>query len=234
MEAGAVANEVGIDPRRFVECRLDATNVCDLTADVEVEQLEAVSHPPFLEQFQGAQDLAHGQAELRAMPARRLPSSRTTGRQFDSHADCRADPKLFGIVEDQFQFRELFDNDEDLPSDLLGKKGRFDEPIVFESVADNGNVVVGHGDDGEQFRFAARLETVSVRTPELHDFFHHLPLLIYLNRIQAAVLASVVVLVDGPGKGIANLGQAIFQNVRKAEQDGGMDSTRIRDDRPIA
>ena len=63
-----------------------------------------------------------------------------------------------------------------------------------------GVVVVGERDDGQQLRLRAGLEAEVVRLAELVDFLDDLPLLIDLDRIDAAVAALVLMLCDGAGE----------------------------------
>ena len=68
-EAGAFLRQLGVDPGGLVQRALDDADVGDLTAEVEVEELEAVLHANGLELFEALPDLGDGQAELRAVPA---------------------------------------------------------------------------------------------------------------------------------------------------------------------
>ena len=54
--------------------------------------------------------------------------------------------------------------------------------------------IVGERDDGEQLGLGAGLEAEVVRLAELEDLFDDLPLLVDLDRVDAAVAALVVVL----------------------------------------
>ena len=83
-----------------------------------------------------------------------------------------------------------------LPADLLGQHRHLDELGVLEAVADDRRVVVGHRDDGEQLRLRAGLEAEPVRAAEVEHFLDDLALLVHLDRIDAAVLALVLVLGD--------------------------------------
>ena len=55
--------------------------------------------------------------------------------------------------------------------------------------------------------------------PKFSDFLDDLPLLVDLDRIDAAVAALILVLRDGALKRGVNLAEAVFQDVGEAEQD---------------
>ena len=80
-QPGAALVQIDIDAGGFVDRRLDLADVGDLAAQVEVQQLEAVGHAAAVRAPRSAvQDFADGQAELRAVAARRLPAAASRGR----------------------------------------------------------------------------------------------------------------------------------------------------------
>ena len=82
-----------------------------------------------------------------------------------------------------------------------------------------GAVGVGHGDDGQQFRLAARFEAESIRHPEADDLLDHLPLLVDLDGIDARIAALVAILPHGVGEGAVDFGDAVLENPAEADQD---------------
>ena len=64
---------------------------------------------------------------------------------------------------------------------------RLDVLGILEAVADDRRVVVGHRDHGQQLGLGAGLEAEVVRLAEVQDLFDDLPLLVHLDRVDAAV-----------------------------------------------
>ena len=89
-----------------------------------------------------------------------------------------------------------------------------------------GGVVGGDGHHRQQLGLAPRLEAESEGLAELQHLFHHLPLLIHLDRVHAAVLALIAMLGDGGFKGAVDLPQAVLQNIRKTDQDREADAAQ--------
>ena len=81
-----------------------------------------------------------------------------------------------------------------LPAHLLGEHRHLDELGVLEAVADDGRVVGGHRHHGQQLGLGAGFEAEPVRPAEIEHFLDDLALLIDLDRIDAEVLALVLVL----------------------------------------
>jgi len=66
-----------------------------------------------------------------------------------------------------------------------------------------------------------------IRPAEVKHFFHHLPLLIHLDGIHAAVIAFVVMLGDSALEGLVHFAQAMLENIGKANQDGEPDAAQL-------
>ncbi len=62
---------------------------------------------------------------------------------------------------------------------------------------------------------------------ELEDFLHHLPLLVHLDRIHAAVIALVVVLGDGALERLVHFAQPVLEDFGEADQDGEPDAAQL-------
>ncbi len=197
LQAGALLGELGVDACGFVERVLDDPDVRDLAAQVEVEELEAILHAPRFQLLQPALDLGDRQAELRPVAARRLPAARPASGQLDAHPDVRPHADLLGVVEDQVELGVLLDHRNDEAAHLLRQHRHLDELGVLEAVADDRRVVFGQCDHRQQLRLAARFEPEAVLAADVQHFLDDLPLLIDLDRIDAAVAALVLVLSDG-------------------------------------
>ena len=115
-----------------------------------------------------------------------------------------------------------------LRPDLLGQHRRFDELGVLEAVADDRRLVVGERDHGEQFRLGPCLEAELVGPAELEDFLDDLPLLVDLDRVDAAVAALVLVLRDRRLEGGVDIAQAVLQDVGEAHQDRKADAAELQ------
>ena len=173
----------GLDDRA-----LDVPDVGDLAAEVEVQQLEAVGHVTGFQLIQGAQRLGSRQPELGAVAARGAPAPRSAAGQLEAHPDHGTHPDAARVIDDQAQLGEFFDDRDDLPANLVGQHHHLDVLVVLEAVADDGRLVVGDGQHGQQLGFGARLQPELERTAELEDLLDHLPLLVHLDRINAAVV----------------------------------------------
>ncbi len=205
---------------------LDLADVGDLAAQVEVQQLEAILHAERLQLFQRAQRLDRRQPELRPVAARRPPAARTPAGQFEPHAQRRPHAHPPGMLENHVQFGELFDHRNDLPADLLCQLDHLDVLGVLEPVAQDGRLVVGNGQHRQQFGLRSGLQTEAIRPAELEDLRDHLPLLVDLDRVRAAIAALVAVLGDGVLERLVNLLQAVFQDLSEADQDGQRDAAQ--------
>ena len=117
---------------------------------MEVEELEAVLHAARLQLLQAAHDFGDGQAELRAEPARGLPSSAAARGQLDAHPDLRPDAQLLGGFENQPELGVFLDDRDDVPPDLVAEHGRLDVLGILEAVADDRRGVVGDRHDGQK------------------------------------------------------------------------------------
>ena len=141
---------------------------------------------------------------------------------------CGRTPIFSAIFEDQPQLGVLLDDRNDVAADLLGQHRRLDELGVLEAVADDRRVVVGDGDDGQQLRLAAGFEAEAVRPAEVEHLFDDLPLLIDLDRIDAAVAALVLVLGDGAVKRRVDLAEAVLEDVGEADQHRQADAAQLQ------
>ena len=81
--------------------------------------LQAVFHAARLQLLHSPQRFGHGQAELRAVAARRFPASRAAAGELDAQADRRPDADPLGMLEDQFELGVLLDDRNDVAADLL-------------------------------------------------------------------------------------------------------------------
>ena len=158
LEPGAFLHQLRVDARRFVERALDDADVRNLAAEMEVQELEAVLHAVRLQLVEPLPHLGDGQAELRAVAARRLPAAAAARRELDAHADVRPHADLARVLENQPELGVLLDDRDDAPAHLVGEHRHLDELGVLEAVADDRRLVGRHRDDGEQLRLRPGLE----------------------------------------------------------------------------
>ena len=193
-----------------------------------MQELEAVLHAVLLQFFEAFADFRHGEAELRPVAAGGLPPAAAAGGKLHAHADVRPHADLLAVVEDELEFGVFLDDRDDAAAHLLGQHRHLDELGVFEAVADDRRVVVGHRDHGKEFRLRAGLHTEAVLTAELEHFFDDLPLLVDLDRVDADVLAGVVVLADRAREGGADVGEPVFQNFGEPDEDRQPDTAQLQ------
>ena len=105
LDAGADAVQLDVDAGRLGQGALDAADVGDLAAEVEVDQLQAVGHVALLEVLDGLQHLGQRQAELGAEAGADAPAAGPARGQLDAHADDRPDVQLLGVADDQLPAR---------------------------------------------------------------------------------------------------------------------------------
>ena len=111
----------------------------------------------------------------------------------DANAEQRLDLETGGAFHDQWQFVRHFEDDDHLESHFDGAEGEVDELAVLVAVADDEGLGVVHvGERGEQFRFAAGLESVMKGAPEARHLADHLVLLVDLDWIDSAVASLVL------------------------------------------
>ena len=77
--------------------------------------------------------------------------------------------------------------------------------------------------DRQQFRLAAGFEAEAVGLADVVDLLDDVALLVDLDRVDAAVLALVVVVLDGVLKGLVKLADAVLEDVGEADQHGKLD-----------
>ena len=70
--------------------------------------------------------------------------------------------------------------------------------------------------------------------PKSQHLFDHLPLLIHLDRIDAAVVALIFVLGDGRLEGAVNFAEPMLENFGEADQNRQIDAPQLQADRRVA
>src|SRR5207253_5844727 len=83
-------HQVDVDLRGLAQAVLHRADRRDLAAEMEMEQLEGVEQAVLAHIGDGAQQIAPGEAELRAVPSGGLPVAGATGGEPRADADPRA------------------------------------------------------------------------------------------------------------------------------------------------
>ncbi len=185
-----------------------------------MQELEAIRHVAIFEVLERLQDFGRGEPEFGSKPGARLPSPRAAGCQLDAHADDRSDVQLLAVADDRFELRELLDDRDDLLADLPRQHGHLDEFVVLEAVADDRSILgFRERQHGQQLRLGAGFQPEMERLAEIEDLLDDLPLLIHLDRIDAAILSLVFILANGRLEGVLDLADAMAEDIREPQQD---------------
>ncbi len=170
-----------------------------------------------------------GQAELGAEAGAVFPAARAARGQLDAHSQNRTHAQLLGIADDGFQLGEFLHDGNDLLAHLAGQHGHLDELVIFETVADDGRIqAVGQGQDGEQLGLGTGFQAEVERLAEIENLFDHVPLLVHLDGIDAAVIAAKVEFGNGGAKGLLDFAHPMPQNIGEAEQDGQLNAPFLK------
>ncbi len=146
---------------------------------------------------------------------------------FSAQADNGTNAHALRMLQDQIELGVFLNDGDDLAADFLGQHHHLDVFVVLEAVADDGRLVVGDRQHGQQFGFGAGLQPEMIGPAELENLLHHLALLVHLDGIDAAVIALVIVLGDGALERLVHLAQAMLENFGEADQDGQRDAAQL-------
>ena len=134
--------ELHIELGCFAECILNATNLRDLTADMEVNQLQAVLHAVLVDVVEGSKELTASETELAGIATTFFPFATTRSSQFDANTDIRTHVEVLGNLCDGFQLVQFLHHDKHALTHLLGKHSQFNVALVFIAVADDERVAL--------------------------------------------------------------------------------------------
>jgi hypothetical protein len=208
------------DARGFAHGVADGADRGDLGADVEVEELKAVEHALGPQLLDRLHHLTRGEAELRTVARGLDPLAGAFRGQTRPHADHGTHVEFARAGDDRVDLLRAVDGDDDLATELLGEERRLDERLVLVSVAEDVGVgVLVQGEGNEQLGLAAGFDAEAVGRAVFDEFLDDVPLLVDLDRVDAAEPALVVVLGDGGGKGPEHLLDAELQDVGEADQE---------------
>jgi hypothetical protein len=192
-------------------------DIRDLTAKMEMQQLEAVGHVVPLQFIKGLQDFRHRQAEFRAIATRALPAARPPAANLMRMPTC-ANPDFGRVVEDQFQLGVFLDNRNDLRSTFwasiaISMNSASLNPLqmigvstsVIATTANNSGLLPA-SNPKPNGRLYSRLFSTTWR------------LLIDLDRVDARVGAAIVVFADRLGERVVDFPQAILQDAIEPDE----------------
>jgi hypothetical protein len=192
-------------------------------------------HVVGLEVLHGLENLRHEQAELAANTRGGLPPPRPAAGELHADADAGANVVLLGVLDDEFELAELLDHGQDVAPELGGQHAGLDELRVLEPVADDRHPVdTGPARGGREAQHGQELGLAAGLKPEVEldsqigDLLADMALLIDLDRVHAGVAADIRLIGHGVVKGLADLAQAVLEDVVEAEQDGGMNPALLQ------
>ena len=130
-------------------------------------------------------------------------------------------PRIPYLPEDIAEPREIVDA---VRKRRGGRLGELDRILLYSpALASGWNTMFGA--IRNQFSLDARYRElamcgVAILNRAEYEFFHHAPLLIHFDRVDARILPLKFVLPDGGGKCTVNLRQAVLQDAIEPQQDG--------------
>src|SRR5688500_12287836 len=211
--------ELRVVARDLLQRALDEADIGDLTADVEVNELQHLEAPDRPKPVDELHELRRVESELRLLATTLRPAPRTLGDELDADPRDRHDAEVVGGLQQDVELAQLLEHNEHLVTELLAHEGEAHELLVLVAVADD-HVIGGlrQGEHGLQFRLRPALETDAVRVTELEDLLDHVSLLIDLDRVYRRVAPLVLELLDRGLESIAERLDARPEDVREPHQ----------------
>src|SRR5205823_6827742 len=127
---------LSVDARGLLHRVLDALDVCELRADVKVQELEHVYAPLVLHAAYGFENLCGRQSEFRGLAAGLLPAPRTLRVELDAQSHHRHVAAVVALrdLQDVVKLVQLLDDDDDALATARAEESQLDELLVLESV----------------------------------------------------------------------------------------------------
>src|SRR5579875_104478 len=193
-----------------------------------MQKAQTLLEPSRLQKFDRLERFADGEPEFRTVSARGFPTPRSPAGQFDPQTDRRRYADLLGVPCDELELREFFYDRDNASADLLGEHYHLDVLVILKSVADDRRLVIRDRQHSQQLWLSTAFQSKPIRPAKIDNFFHHLPLLIHLDGVHAAVGALIAVFTDRGIKRLVQLCQPVPQNASKTNQDGQRDATPLQ------
>ena len=134
--------QLHVEVGSLAQSGLYAAYLCNLRADVEVDEAHAVVQTLLVERLQSLQQLRRAQTELRGVAAALLPLARARRSQLDAYADIGAYAELLCGSGDESNLVHLLNDDENALAHLLRQQRQLDVALVLVSVADDDRVAL--------------------------------------------------------------------------------------------
>ena len=196
---------------------------------MEVDEFQAIGHFAFFEHVDRFEQLARIKSEFALIAARFFPFTAARTRQFDANADVGAHAEAFGDGGNQAQFVQFLDDDKNAPPHFVGEQSQFDIVFVFISVAnDQVFFVDARGKHGMQFGFGSGFKPDVEFFPVRHDFFHHLPHLVYFYGVNDKILRIVFIFVGRFTETARYFFDPIVEDVGETKQHGRRDVAHLQ------
>ena len=214
-----VGAQLRVDARTFADGILDAADLGDLAARMEVQQAELILEPVARQHVERVQQLLRREAELRLRATRAFPHAGTARQQTRPGTDQGLNAHPLGHASDEFGLVRLLDDEEHVAPELAPPQRELHVRLVLVAVADDHGLfadVVRERD--RQLGLAARLEADAARATGIDQRRDDVGVLVHLDRIHAAVHTVIVELADRAVEGIEQLVHAVGEDLREPHQ----------------
>ncbi len=219
---GAERVQLDEDAARLAQRVLDRADVRDLRPDVEVEELQAVEHPLVRRRSTVATISAVVRPNFDRSPvdSTHLPAPLVVEPR--AHADDRPHLEVARRSEDGLELAHPVHDDDDLAPELLREQRGLDVGAVFVAVAEDERLgVVLQRERHQQLGLGAGLDAEIEGPAVLDQLLDDVALLVDLDRVDAAVVALVVVLGDRLLERAAELLDAACAGCRRSGSGAG-------------
>ena len=208
--------------RSLTQSRLDTTYLGNLTADMEMNQLQAILQIFLLDKIKRFEQFAGSQSKLTGVATAFLPFAASRRSQFDADTDVGTYVQLFGHTGNEAQFVQLFHDQEHPFTHLLSQQCQFDVTLIFIPVADNQRIGISvDTDNGMKFRLRTGLQTQVEFLSMADNLLYNRTHLVHLDRIDDKVLGLIAILFGCLFETIGYLFNPVIQYIREAYQHGG-------------
>ena len=136
-------------------------------------------------------------------------------------------PSSSADLEDALELRIAIDHEDGLSSELRGEERGLDVGPVLVAVAHEQRVFGGeYGDRGQELWFAPHLETDARSAADPDELFHHVALLVHLDRKHAPVAPAVAVLLRRRSERRDQIRHPAGEEIGEADQERRTQTTR--------
>lgn len=142
------------------------------------------------------------------------------GGQLDPHPDLGFDPQLGGAIQDNVQFARHFQHEKAVEPHAQSVQTEVDKFLVLVAVADQTGLAalqLRHGRD--ELGLGPHFQPVVIGGAVLGYLFHHLLLLVDLDREHAPVGPLVPQFADGGAEGLVQQRNLRIENVFDTQQN---------------